>query len=115
MAQVEAGRNIALKVPAFRHADTVAFYRDRVGLPVLQEREDTVLFAFGSVRLWVDRIEHQSQMDVWLELVTDDVEGATVALAAPVRQGLEPLGNVDGRWISDPAGTVLLLRNRDDQ
>ena len=109
---VKPGQNIALKIPAHLHADTVAFYRDVLRLPVLQELADAVVFEFGSVRLWLDRIEHQSQTDVWFELRTDDLEQATRLVSdagAPVRDQLEPLGSLRAHWISDPAGVVLLL------
>ena len=113
MSALEAGRNIAIKVPSHRWGETVAFYRERVGLAVAIERDDTVAFEFGQMRLWIDRVEHQSQVDVWLELVTRDVEGAVERLEAPVRDALEPLYGVEGHWISDPAGVVLLLRAED--
>lgn len=109
---VKPGQNIALKIPAHLHADTVAFYRDVLRLPVLKESAEAVVFEFGSMRLWLDRVEHQSQTDVWLELTTDDLDQATKLVSdagAPVRDQLEPLGSLRGHWISDPAGVVLLL------
>lgn len=117
MAALRAGDNIAIKIPAHKHAETVAFYRDAIGLPLIEERADTVLFRFGSLTLWLDRIEHQSQTDVWLEVKADDVEGATERLraaGATVRDGIEPLEGVRGHWISDPAGVVLLVAHEED-
>lgn len=111
-ALFQAGNNIAIKVPAHRHAETVSFYRDVVRLPLVEERTDTAVFEFGPMRLWLDRVEHQSQTDVWLELRTPDLAGAMTELqkaAAPTRDGLEPLGDLPGHWISDPAGVVLLV------
>lgn len=104
------GRNIAIKVPLHRWAETVAFYRDRVGLAVTRELDDSIAFAFGGVTLWVDRVERQSQTDVWLELFSDDPDKALDDLGSPKRDELEPLGGVTGHWTSDPAGVVLLVR-----
>ena len=110
------GDNIALKVPAFRFEETVRFYRDIIGLPVRESGETSQAFQFGPVTLWVDRVEEESQTDVWLELFTEDADGAAGWLAergTPVRDELEPLAGVKGHWISDPAGVVhLLYENR---
>jgi catechol 2,3-dioxygenase-like lactoylglutathione lyase family enzyme len=104
------GKNIAIKVPLFRWQETVAFYRDKVGLSIKNEQENTVAFEFGDITLWVDRVEHQSDTDVWLELLTDDHEQALESLGSPIRDELEPLDDVEGHWTSDPAGVVLLVR-----
>jgi catechol 2,3-dioxygenase-like lactoylglutathione lyase family enzyme len=104
------GRNIAIKVPLYRHAETVAFYRDRVGLPVVRESEDSTAFQFGPFVLWIDRVLHQSQQDVWLELFADAPAAALEQLGSPRRDELEPLDGVTGHWTCDPAGTVLLVR-----
>lgn len=73
------GRNIAMKVPPHVWDTTVQFYRDVIGLRVL-ERAPTlppsVGFEFGSNQLWVDRVDGLSQAEIWLELSTDDLQGA---------------------------------------
>lgn len=61
--------------------------------------------------LWIDKVERQSQTDVWLELFSDDPDMALEKLQGPLRDELEPLDNVNGHWTSDPAGVVLLVRN----
>lgn len=104
------GENIAIKVPAHLWEETVAYYRDSAGLAVAKQSADTVGFVFGSMTLWIDRVPHQSRGDVWLELFSDDPATALTQLGSPRRDGLEPLGGVDGFWTSDPAGTVLLVR-----
>lgn len=108
------GRNIAIKVPLHRWSETVAFYRDSVGLEVVRELEASIGFRFGEMTLWIDRVPHQSQVDVWLELFSDDPDGAIAALDSPRRDELEPLDGVTGHWTSDPAGTVLLIRRQTD-
>jgi hypothetical protein len=66
------------------------------------------------MRLWLDKVGHQSQPDIWLELLTDDLDGALMRFgdAVPVRDELEPLGSLKAHWISDPAGNVLLLHQK---
>ncbi|WP_295048076.1 hypothetical protein [uncultured Paracoccus sp.] len=104
------GRNIAIKVPQHRWPDTVAFYRDRVGLTVTREMEASVGFDFNGFTLWLDRVPHQSQADVWLELFSDYPDAALDQLQSPRRDELEPLDGVTGHWTSDPAGVVVLVR-----
>lgn len=108
---ITPGKNIAIKVPLYKWDETVAFYRDRVGLAVVRELQNSVGFAFGSMTLWIDRVERQSQTDVWLELFSDDPDKALEKLHGPRRDELEPLDEVNGLWTSDPAGVVLLVRN----
>lgn len=109
-AKLRPGRNIAIKVPLHRWEDTVSFYRDRVGLEVIKTLDNSVGFVFGEMTLWIDRVSHQSQVDVWLELFCQDPDTALLALESPQRNELEPLTGVVGHWTSDPAGTVLLVR-----
>ena len=109
-AAVSPGRNIAIKVPLFRWEATVAFYRDRARLEVVRQTEGSIAFRFGEMTLWLDRVPHQSQSDVWLELFSDDPGAAVTELGGTVRDELEPLDGVAGHWTSDPAGTVLLVR-----
>ncbi len=108
---IRPGQNIAIKVPKHKWADTVEFYRERVGLRVVREMTNSVGFSFGEMTLWVDRVQHQSQVDVWLELFTDDPEEALTQLGSPRRDELEPLDDVNGHWTSDPAGVILLVRH----
>lgn len=108
---IRPGKNIAIKVPLHRWQETVAFYRDKVGLQIAKELANSVGFAFGNMTLWIDKVERQSQVDVWLELFTEDPDRALNHLESPRRDELEPLDGVTGHWTSDPAGVVLLLRN----
>lgn len=110
---IGAGSNIAIKTPAHLWMETVAFYRDRVGLIEKKATENTVAFEFGGMTLWIDRVDHQSQTDVWLELICDDPDNALAVLQAPNRDSLEPLDGIAAHWTSDPAGTVLLVRRKD--
>jgi len=106
---LKPGSNVAIKVPLYRWGETVVFYRDRVGLREVKRTEDSVAFEFGEMVLWIDRVARQSQVDVWLELRTDDATAALEQLGSPDRDELEPLDGVKGHWTSDPAGVVLLV------
>ena len=108
---ITPGKNIAIKVPLHKWAETVAYYRDKVGLPIAKQLKDSTGFTFGDMTLWIDRVEKQSQVDVWLELFTDDPDAAMTHLGSPQRDELEPLDGVTVLWCSDHAGVVLLVLN----
>jgi len=111
------GGNIAIKVPRYRFEETVAYYRDVLGLPSLGREGDSESFRFGAMRLWLDRVDHQSQTDVWLELFTDDPDAALAYLqthGVPARDEVEPLGDFPGHWVSDPAGVIMIVRRPDE-
>lgn len=107
---IRPGQNIAIKVPLHRYEETVRFYRDRAGLSVAKVMENSTGFEFNGFTLWIDRVPHQSQVDVWLELFSDEPDAAIEQLGGLKRDELEPLNGVTGHWTSDPAGTVLLVR-----
>ena len=44
---IEPGKNIAIKVPLHKWEETVAYYRDRVGLKVTKELKNSIGFSFG--------------------------------------------------------------------
>lgn len=110
---IRPGKNIAIKVPVHLWEETVAYYRDRVGLAPTKVLASSVAFRFGDMTLWIDRVPHQSRGDVWLELFSDAPDAALVRLGSPCRDELEVLDGVEGHWTSDPAGTVLLVRRGD--
>lgn len=110
------GTNIALKVPPHQWEQTVAFYRDTLGLEQIDNPytagPPSVGFAFGSNRLWVDRVPTLSQAELWLELTTTDTTTAAEHLAATGTtrcDEIEPLGESPAFWISNPAGIVHLV------
>jgi hypothetical protein len=71
------GDNIALKVPSDEFAGTVGFYRDVLGLRVLEEDSGgSVIFDFGGKRLWNDPMPQFSQAEIWLEVITSDLDEA---------------------------------------
>ena len=114
------GRNIAMKTPPHLWEATVRFYRDVVGLPVI-EHEPTVPpsvgFMFGGNRLWIDRVESASHAELWLELTTTDVPAAAehLRVAGVVRRDeIEPLPeDHEGFWIANPASIIHMVAKPD--
>jgi len=116
------GRNIAMKVPPHLWEETVRFYRDVVGLRVIEKAPTvppSVCFEFGANQLWIDRVDALSQAEVWLELRADDVQGAAEHLkAAGVvrRDEIEPLPeSFAGFWIQNPASIIHIVAKMDEQ
>ena len=111
------GTNIAMKCPAHTYEATVAFYRDTLALPVVEEVENGVTFQFGAVRLWIDKVPNISHPDIWLELATNDTQSAARYLkvsGVPRRDEVEELHeDFDGFFISDPSGVVHLVVGED--
>lgn len=112
----QGGKNIAMKVPPHQHDATVRFYAEILGLERIGGPSgDAVGFRFGPNNLWIDRVPGMSQAELWLEIVTDDTAAAAAALAEAgvVRcDAIEPLGGLDGLWISSPAAIIHLVDAR---
>ncbi len=107
------GNNIAMKVPAHEYDATVRFYRDVVRLKELTTHLPSVGFEFGTKNLWIDSVSHLSQAEVWLEIVTNDIELASEYLknADVVRcDEIEPLSDgFQAFWISSPSSIIHLV------
>ena len=97
------GRNFAFKVPAWLHDDAAAFYRDIVGLPRADTDGTSQVFEFGEMRLWLDRADHATHSDVWLELQVDDVERSALRLE---RAGARIADHLEGRAASLTTASV---------
>jgi len=113
MSLFTPGCNIALKLPERQYAETLAFYRDTLGLPVTEESDTLAIVDFGAIRLNLDRVSTQSQTDVWFQVETNDTSAAQAHLA---KAGIEPCNEVealpegfDGFWIAAPSGTIHLI------
>lgn len=111
------GRNMAMKVPAHEYDKTVAFYRDVLGFELIpldnDETTNTIRFKFGDKVLWIDRVETVSQSEIWLEVVTDDVDAAAEYFQeSDVTRcdEIEPLPEgFNGFWISSSANIIHLV------
>jgi catechol 2,3-dioxygenase-like lactoylglutathione lyase family enzyme len=107
------GANIAIKCPYHTYDATVAFYRDTLGLPLIEEEDDGCIFQFGPNRLWIDKVPNLSHPEIWLEIETTDTEAAASYLkinAVPRRDEVENLReDFDGFFISDPSGVIHLV------
>ena len=113
----EGGRNIAMKLPPHAFDPTVAFYRDVLCLPVLEEQPGSAVVEFGANRLWLDRADHLSQAEVWMEITTDDIPAAADYLSrrgTVRRDEIEALpAGFEGFWISSPANVIHLVALRE--
>jgi predicted enzyme related to lactoylglutathione lyase len=113
------GSNIAMKVPAHEYEKTVAFYREVLGLQMIDgdavSATPTTRFAFGDKVLWIDRVETLSQSETWLEVIADDLEAAASYLAdhgIARRDEIEPLpAGFEGFWIASPCNAIHLVTN----
>ena len=104
---------MALKVPLHKYDETIAFYRETLNLPLIEEEPEGCIFQFGPIRLWVDKAPQLSQPDVWFELITNDTQSASTYLAnhgVARRDELEQLpDDFDGFFVTDPAGVIHLV------
>jgi hypothetical protein len=111
--QFSGGANIALKIPAHLYEQAIAFYRETLRLPLIEEEPEGCIFQFGPMRLWVDKAPHLSKPDVWLELNTNDTESAASYFnthGVIRRDELEQLPeDFDGFFITDPSGIIHLV------
>src|SRR4029077_230568 len=107
------GATIAIKCPSHTYEQTVAFYRDTLGLPLIEEEKDGCIFQFGPNRLWIDSVPNLSHPDVWLELETNDTEAAASFLkihGVSRRDEVEQLReDFNGFFISAPNGVIHLV------
>ena len=111
------GKNIAMKVPTHEWEQTVAFYGDILGLtPIAGDGADepeSARFQFGDKILWIDRVDALSQAEIWLEVVADKIDEATVYLeqkGCQRRDEIESLpDDVDGFWVSSPSNIIHLV------
>ena len=113
----EPGDNIAIKVPSHQFDQTVAFYRDVLGLEQIDKSSsdqfESVTFKFGDKNLWIDKMAAFSQAEVWLEIQTDDIEKANDHFKKhkiPRRDEIEPLPeDFKGFWIAGPGDIIHLI------
>lgn len=112
-AKFRGGRNIAMKLPERDYAKTLTFYAETLGLEVISQDEAGAIIAFGDLRLHLDRIPHQSQTDIWLEVQTNETNAARQSLAeqgVTICDEVEPLPDgFDGFWVAAPNGTIHLI------
>lgn len=109
----QGGPNIALKLPPAAFDLTLAFYRDTLGLSLLERHLPHYVFQFGSNYLWLDRCAHLSHAEVWLEILTNDTTEAKLHLANNQVQRCDEIEQLpvgfDGFWIRSPSPIVHLV------
>src|SRR5437899_2489748 len=111
--QFSGGANIAIKCPAHTYDQTVAFYRDTLALPLIEEESDGCIFQFGPNRLWIDKVPNLSHPDIWLEIETNDTEAASSFLkvhGVARRAAVENLPvDCNAFFISEPGSVATTL------
>ncbi|MBX7043430.1 MAG: hypothetical protein K1X85_11070 [Ignavibacteria bacterium] len=121
VTKFEAGINIAVKIPKSKYEATVAFYRDilKFELKEIPLNNQTVSKShqvkFGNNVLWLDCVDNYTHSQTWLELSVEDVGQATVYLK---ENGIDTCDEIEQlpenmHWITDPAGSVFLVRARE--
>lgn len=102
-----------MKVPPHLFETTVAFYRDVLQLTEISNHAPSIGFEFGTNNLWIDPTPGMSQAEVWLEIVTNDLDTASTRLAEAGivrRDEIEPLPQgFQAFWISSPASIIHLV------
>lgn len=113
------GQNIAMKIPAHEYERTVTFYRDVLRFKELTPSgsDETPRFEFGDKTLWLDCVAGISQSEIWLEVVTDDLDLASSYLqehACARRDEIEPLPEgFRAFWVSSPTNIIHLVSESD--
>jgi hypothetical protein len=107
------GPNIALKLPPSVFDATLAFYRDVLRLPLLEQHSPHYAFQFGANCLWLDRAESLSQAEVWLQVIATDTAAAEKHLAAHAVVRCDAIESLpedfDGFWVLSPSSIVHLI------
>ena len=111
----EGGINIAIKIPKNKYEQTVAFYRDILKLEVEEKPIDNPTVSKTHI-VWLDCVDNYTHSETWLELNTVDVDNATKYLTS---KGVETCDEIEQlpenmHWITDTAGTVFIVKKRDE-
>ncbi|MCH8497342.1 MAG: hypothetical protein LAT63_02585 [Marinobacter sp.] len=111
---------IAMKIPAHEYESTLHFYRNVLRFKEVtgSAPDDTPRFEFGDKVLWLDRMTGLSQAEIWLEIITNDIDQASEYLKASEcqrRDEIEPLpSGFKAFWISSPTNIIHLVSSGDD-
>ena len=116
----EGGINIAIKIPKGKYEQTVSFYRDTLKLEVEEKAitnptvSRTHMVKFGGNVVWLDCVDNYTHSETWLELNVDNVEQATTYLRGRGVDTCDEIEQIpeDMHWITDPAGTVFIVKTR---
>ena len=107
------GADVAIKTPPRLYQATVEFYRETLGLPVIEAGSHSTVFRFGPIRLWVDYSDAVTATETWLEVRTDDPAAAARHLERHDVQRCDAVEKLPegfpGFWIRSPAGQVHLV------
>ena len=108
--------NIVLRIPEAQFDDMLTFYRDVLGMEMTEVEDDTdvltsYLCQFGTNKLWLEKTdETELKRDIWLELLTDDMERSIYYLEGKgVKVEHEIDEDIDVPMVYDPVGLPFVL------
>lgn len=115
--QFTGGTNIALKIPKHKYEETVRYYKEILGMQVVEEPitnptvSRTYSVVFGPNTLWLDCVDNYTHSEVWLEINTPDVSGAMDYLAAKGVTAKDEFEKIPAskHWVTDPSGAVMIV------
>lgn len=115
--EFKPGKNVAIKTPAHEYDSVVNFYGEVLGFKQLPNSGpdpfESVSFIYGDKVLWVDKIEGISHSEIWLEIITSDVQAAQKYLeekGCKIRNEIEQLPpSLNGFWLSSPSNIIHLV------
>jgi hypothetical protein len=108
-----AGKNIAMKVPSHQYEQTVAFYKNVLGLSQLKQEIPSVVFKFGDKNLWIDNADDLGQSEIWLEICCNDIKEANKYLESKKVKRCDDVEKLpddfQGFWIASPCDIIHLI------
>ena len=121
--QFKGGVNIAIKIPKSKYEQTIAFYRDILKLDITEKPitnptvSRTHQVQFGHNTVWLDCVDNYTHSETWLELNVDNVEAAMEHLKSKGVEACDELEQLpeNMHWIMDPAGTVFIVKRKDEE
>ena len=120
-AKFEGELNIAIKIPKNKYEQTVSFYKDILKLEVEEKPisnptvSRTHEVKFGGNTVWLDCVDNYTHSETWLELNVPDVAAAISHLKDNKVETCDEFEKIPDNmhWITDPAGTVFIVKQRD--
>ncbi|MDC8103659.1 hypothetical protein AAEU33_16465 [Chryseobacterium sp. Chry.R1] len=117
----EGGVNIAIKIPKNKYEQTISFYKDILKMEIEEKPIDNPTVSrthevkFGGNTVWLDCVDNYTHSETWLELNVPDVPAAISHLKNHHVETCDEFEKIPDNmhWITDPAGTVFIIKQRD--
>lgn len=108
------GHNVAMKIPSQEYESTLNFYRNILSLKEVSNpnlADQSPRFVLGDKILCLDSVATLSRAEVWLEILSEDVEAAAKYFeeqGCALREEIKPLlQGLKGFWVAGPSGIVF--------